>query len=61
MKKTKKTITQKKAAHKRSQKRGDRLKSTQKEKHIRKENLVAARKRAEQNFEKQMKDLFGNK
>ncbi len=61
MKKNKKTPQQKKAAQKRGQKRSSRLKSTQKEKHIRKDELAHARKSAEERFEKQMRDLFGSK
>ncbi len=48
-------------AQKRGQKRSSRLKSTQKEKHIRKDELAHARKSAEERFEKQMRDLFGSK
>lgn len=61
MKKNKSTPSQKKASHKRGQKRTERLKATQKEKHIRKKDLMNARKRAEEKFEQQMKDLFGKK
>lgn len=61
MKKNKKTTAQKKASQKRGVKRNERLKSTQKVKHLRKKELVVLRKSAEQKFEKQMKDLFGKK
>ena len=61
MKKNKKTPSQKKAAQKRGKKRCERLKATQKEKHVRKTTLINARKSAEQKFEKQIKDLFGTK
>ncbi len=59
MKKSKKTATQKKAAQKRGLKRSQRIKATQKDKHLRKEALAHARKMAELKFEQQMKDLFG--
>ncbi len=61
MKKSNKTTSQKKSAHKRGQKRTERLKATQKEKHTRKLALAHARKRAEEKFETQMNDLFGKK
>ena len=61
MKKSKQTAKQKKAAHKRGTKRSQRLKETQKEKHLRKLALAHARKKAEERFEQQMKDLFGTK
>lgn len=61
MKKSKKSTKQKKSAQKRGQKRSDRIKITKKEKYIRKENLANARKKAEEKFEQQMKDLFGTK
>ena len=61
MKKSKKSSSQKKAAQKRGTKRSARIKSTQKDKYIRREDLIKARKRAEEKFEQQMKDLFGKK
>jgi hypothetical protein len=61
MKKNNKTASQKKSANKRGQKRSQRLKATQKEKHVRKLTLANARKKAEEKFEQQMRDLFGKK
>ncbi len=61
MKKSKKSSSQKKAAQKRGAKRSLRIKATQKDKYLRKEALNSARKKAEEKFEQQMKDLFGKK
>jgi hypothetical protein len=61
MKKNKNNKKQRKSAVKRAKKRSTRLKTTQKEKHVRKEAVVEGRKKAEINFEKQMSDLFGKR
>lgn len=60
-KKNKNSVAKKKAALKRAKKRSDRLKSTQKDKPERKKLLIHLRKKAEERFEQQMKDLFGKK
>lgn len=59
MKKNSKNKQQRKAAQKRASKRSVRLKSTQKEKAVRQENLRLARKAATEKFQQQMRDLFG--
>ena len=60
-KKNKNSVAKKKAALKRAKKRNERLKSTQKDKPERKKLLTNLRKKAEERFEQQMKDLFGKK
>ena len=63
MKKNKKSKKQKESAAKRGAKRGARIKKTQKEKHVRKANLLLEKKEKEAKhrevMDKLMKDRFG--
>lgn len=59
MKKNKNNFKKRIASLKRAKKRGNRLKSTQKDKTQRKKLLANTKKKAKINFENQMKDLFG--
>ena len=61
MKKNKNKKQERKASNKRALKRSTRLKTTQKDKHIRKKEVIEARKKSEEKFEQQMKDLFGRR
>jgi len=60
MKKNRKNSQKRKASLKRATKRGNRLKSTQKEKSHRKQAITDFKKKTEEQFEKKMRDLFGN-
>lgn len=58
MRKNKLTTTQRKAAAKRALKRANRLKKTQREKHIRKEKILADKKSKEKKFKEAMDKIL---
>lgn len=58
MKKNKQTNAQRAAAIKRGKKRSDRLKKTQKDKHLRRAVLVADRKAKDKKFKEAMEKLM---
>lgn len=58
MKKNKQTKTQRAAAQKRGKKRSDRLKKTQKDKHLRREILVSEKKQKDKKFQEMMDKLM---